>query len=164
MRGRGGPATFATVDDRLRELLSVAFRTVDARDANTAIAQARADAAEGGASPARPLRDDPGAGALGRSYELVLPDDATFGSFAADALPKLVYHLESIGARAPAFKGVVLAIFDRDQLHFLRASDALARAAELTGTSVDELFRRHGTGESRTAMRGPPPLLPPSED
>jgi hypothetical protein len=149
------------VDDRLRELLSVAFRTVAARDANAAIAQAREEAAKAGAAHARPLRDDEGAVPLARSYEIVLPDGATFARFAAETLPRLVYHLDSVGARPPVCKGMVLAVFEGDRLHFLRAAEALASAARLADTSVDELFRRHGTGESRTAQRGPPAALPP---
>jgi hypothetical protein len=149
------------VDDRLRELLSVAFRTVPAREANSAISRARAEAAEAGAAHARPLRDDEEAAPLSRSYEIVLADDATFARFAGETLPRLVYHLDSVGARPPACKGVLLAIFEGDRLHLLRAGDALAAAAKIAGTSLDELFRRHGTGESRTAQRGPPPALPP---
>ena len=148
------------MDDRLRDVLSLAFRTVPAREANTAIAQARADAAEDGAAPARPMRDDAGGAPLGRSYELVLGDDATFARFVAEALPRLVYHLESVGAHPPGCKGVVLAVFDDERLHFLRASDALPKIAALLGTTVEELFRRHGTGESRTARREPPLALP----
>jgi hypothetical protein len=149
------------VDDRLREWLSAAFRTVAARDANAEIAQARAEAAEAGAAHARPLRDDEGAAPLGRSYELVLADDATFARFVAEMLPRLVYHLDSVGARPPGCKGMLLAVFEGDRLHFIRAADALSSAARIAGTSVDELFRRHGTGESRTAQRGPPAALPP---
>ena len=58
-------------------------------------------------------------------------------------------------------KGVLVAIFEGNELHFLRAGELLARAAELSSTSVDELFRRHGTGESRTAQSMPPLPLPP---
>jgi hypothetical protein len=149
------------VDDRLRELLSVAFRTVSARDANAAISQARAEAAEAGAAHARPLRDDDTAAPLSRSYEIVLPDDASFARFAAETLPRLVYHLDSLGARPPGCKGLLLAVFEGDRLHLLRSGDALAAAAKIAGTSVDELFRSHGTGESHTAQRGPPAALPP---
>src|SRR5207237_317230 len=43
----------SAVDDKLRELLSAAFRTVRARDANTEIAKARGEAALEGATPRR---------------------------------------------------------------------------------------------------------------
>jgi hypothetical protein len=102
--------------------------------------------------------------ALSRSYEMVLDPRATFASFAADLLPRLVYHLESIGARPPACKGVLVAIFDGDDLHFVQAGDLVARAADLSSVPVEELFRRHGTGESRTAQSGPPLALPPGRD
>ncbi|MFL5397130.1 MAG: STAUR_1299 family protein [Myxococcales bacterium] len=151
------------MDDKLRELLSAAFRTVPARDANAEIAKARAEAVEEGAAPSRRLRDDEGA-PLSRSYEMVLDPAATFASFAAEILPRLVYHLESIGARPPGFKGVLVAIFDGEDLHFARAGDLVGRAAALSSVPVEELFRRHGTGESHTAQRGPPlPLPPPRE-
>jgi hypothetical protein len=38
----------------------------------------------------------------------------------------------------------------------------IRRAAELSGVAVEELFRRHGTGESRTAVSAPPLPLPPA--
>ncbi|TMB30848.1 MAG: hypothetical protein E6J62_14425 [Deltaproteobacteria bacterium] len=126
------------MDDKLRELLSAAFRTVRARDANTEIAKARGEAALEGATPSR------------RS--------------ATDVLPRLVYHLESIGARPPGCKGVLVAIFDGEDLHFVQAGDLVARAAELSSVPVEELFLRHGTGESRTAQRGPPLPLPPGRE
>jgi hypothetical protein len=152
------------VDDKLRKLLSAAFRTVRARDANSEIAKARAEAAEEGASPSRPSRGEEAAAPLSRSYEMVLDPQASFASFATDALPRLVYHLESIGARPPGCKGVLVAIFDGEDLHFAQAGDLLARAAELSAVPVEELFRRHGTGESRTAQRGPPLPLPPGRE
>jgi hypothetical protein len=37
------------------------------------------------------------------------------------------------------------------------------RAAELSGLPVEELFRRHGTGESRTAVASAPLGLPPGD-
>src|SRR5437764_7552574 len=154
----------SAVDDGLRELLSAAFRTVRARDANVEIAKARAEAAEEGAALSRRPRGDEDSAPLSRSYELVLGPEATFASFAAEILPRLVYHLESIGARPPGLKGVLVAIFDGEDLHFVQAGDLLSRAAELSSVPVDELFRRHGTGESRTAQRGPPLPLPPGRD
>ena len=151
------------MDDKLRELLGTAFRKVPARDANSEIARARAEAAEEGASPSRPLRGDKEPLPLSRSDEIVLDAAATFGSFAAQILPRLVYHLESIGARPPGFKGVLVALFEGDDLHLARAAELVGRAAALSSTSVEELFRRHGTGESHSAQRGPPLSLPPRE-
>jgi hypothetical protein len=148
------------VDERLSRLLELAYRTVPAAEANTAIAQARREAAQSGAAAARPLREDASPVPLSRSYELVLDPAADWQGFANDALPRFVYHLESVGAHPPVCKGIVVAAFVGDRLYFLHASDVVRRAAELIGISVEELFRRHGTHESRTALRGPPLALP----
>jgi hypothetical protein len=148
------------VDDRIRSLLDLAYRTVAAAEANTAIAQARQESAEAGAPHARPLRSDEDPVPLSRSYELVLDPGSSWQDFAATALPRLVYHLESLGARPPLYKGIVIAAFVGDRLHFLRAADLLGFAADQMAIPLDELFRRHGTGESRTAQREPPLALP----
>ena len=87
--------------------------------------------------------------------------DEPWERFAREALPRLVYHLESVGAHPPSCKGMVVAAFVGDRLHFLRAGEVLRRAAELMGVAVEELVRRHGTGESRTAVSSPPLPLPP---
>ena len=149
------------MDDRIANLLSLAYREVPAQEANRAIAEAREEAAASGAAAARPLRDDRAAPAMSRSYELVLDNRGGWERFATDALPRLIYHLESVGARPPACKGMIVAVFAGDRLHFLRAGELVERAAELVGVSVAELFRRHGTGELRSAAIGPPLALPP---
>src|SRR5712671_4867084 len=142
------------MDDRLARLLELAYRTAPAAEANRAISEAREEAAAAGASAARPPRALEGSLPLGRSYEMVIDPEVSWERFAAEALPRLVYHLESVGARPPSCKGMVVAAFVGDRLHFLRAG-------ELTGVPVDELFRRHGTGEARTAVSSPPLPLPP---
>jgi hypothetical protein len=148
------------VDERLSKLLDLAYRTVAAADANAEISQARQEAAEAGAAQARPLRDAGEAPALSRSYEMVIDPESGWEAFAANALPRLVYHLESLGARPPLCKGIVIAAFVGDRLHFLRAGDLVGYAAGRMDIPVEELFRRHGTGESRTAQRDPPLALP----
>jgi hypothetical protein len=138
------------LDDRLQKLLDLAFRIEPAAGANVAIDDVRHSEAQGG----QPVR----------SYELVLAPDATFVAFAEKVLPRLVYHLESLKARPPAFNGTVVSIFVGERLLFVRAADFLPAAAGLLATTVDELYRRHGTGELRTAVpapRGPPLALPP---
>jgi hypothetical protein len=158
-----GPGCYlAEVDPRLARLLEIAYRTVPAAEANRAISEAREEAAASGAAASRPPRGG-GAGAapLARSYELVLDPEGQWEQFAAEVLPRLVYHLESLGARPPSCKGMVVAAFVGDRLHFLHAGEMIQRVAELSGISVEELFRRHGTGESRTAVTGPPLPLPP---
>jgi len=152
------------VDPRLSRLLDLAYRTVPAAQANQAISEAREEAAASGAAASRPPRDGAGGLPLARSYELVIDPEGQWDRFAGEALPRLVYHLESVGARPPFCKGIVVAAFVGDQLHFLRAGEMIERIAELSGTSVDELFRRHGTGESRTAVSGPPLALGPGRD
>jgi hypothetical protein len=149
------------VDDRLARLLELAYRTAPAADANRAISEAREEAAAGGAAAARPPRTVEESLPLARSYELVIDPEVSWERFAAQALPRLVCHLESVGAHPPSCKGMVVAAFVGDRLHFLRAGEMLRRAAELAGVSVEELFRRHGTGESRTAVSSAPLPLPP---
>ena len=137
------------MEEKLRELLQDAFAESPARDANRAISRVRRERA--GGDP-----DDEDAPAL-RAYEIVLTG---FDSFAQDLLPKLVYHLESIGAHLPACGGVLIAAFAGDRLYFVDAEALVARASRMLGVSSDELVRRHGTGERRTAITSEPPLLP----
>ena len=134
--------------DRLSELLQPAFRDVPGPEANAAIARARRE--RGGGDP-----DDEEAPAL-RSYEMVL---TTFEAFATDLLPKLVYHLESIGAHLPACQGVIISAFRGERLYFLDAKDLVARACSLLGVTAEQLVDLYGTGEERTP-RQEPLLLP----
>jgi hypothetical protein len=137
------------MEDRIRELLQDTFRQAPAQEANRAIAGARREAA--GASP----DDDEGPAA--RSYEMIL---TTFAAFASDLLPKLVYHLESIGAHLPDCQGVVIAAFAGDRLHFVEAGAFVARACRMLGVTPGDLVRRHGTGERRSAVGSEVLLLP----
>ncbi len=124
------------MSDRLDELLQPAFREVPAREANAAIARARRERA--GGDP-----DDEDAPAL-RSYEMVL---TTFEAFATELLPKLVYHLESVGAHLPACRGVIISAFRGERLYFLEAKDLVARACSMLGVTAQQLVDLHGTGE-----------------
>ena len=137
------------MEDRIRELLQDAFCQVPAREANQAIARARREAA--GSDP-----DDEDA-PTARSYEMIL---TTFAAFASDLVPKLVYHLESIGAHLPDCGGVVIAAFTGERLHFVQARAFVARACRMLGVTSEDLVRRHGTGERRTAMGSEALLLP----
>ena len=137
------------LEPRLAELLQDAFASAPAREANSAIARARRERA--GGNP-----DDEGGPAL-RAYETVL---TTFDAFASGVLPRLVYHLESIGAHLPECRGVLIAAFTGETLHFVDAKALVARACAMLGVSPAELVRRHGTGERRTAAPGEPLLLP----
>jgi len=138
-----------SMEDRIRELLQDAFRQVPAQEANRAIARARREAA--GSAP------DDEEGPQARSYEIILE---SFAAFARDLVPKLVYHLESIGAHLPECRGVVIAAFAGDRLHFVHAGDFVGRACRMLGVTPDDLVRRHGTGERRTAVGSEGLLLP----
>jgi hypothetical protein len=129
------------VDPRLLQLLGPAYLTVPAREANEAITRERLRSGD----DARPLR----------SYELVL---TTFEAFARDLLPKLVYHLESIGAHLPHCGGVLVAAFLGEELHFLEAQALVASACELLGLTPEALVVLHGTHERRTAITDPDDL------
>jgi hypothetical protein len=137
------------VDEKVRELLQDAFSEAPSPDANAAISRMRRE--RGGGNP-----DDEEAPAA-RSYEIIL---TAFDGFARDLLPKLVYHMESIGAHLPACRGVVISAFVGERLYFVEADKFLARACRILGVTADELVRRYGTGEQRTAVRPEPLLLP----
>src|SRR5438477_9212821 len=93
-------SSFSAMEEKLRQLLQDAFGEAAARDANAAIARARR-----GPTP-RAIAADDGPGL--RLYEIILTG---FAAFASDLLPKLVYHLESIGAHLPDCRGVLIAAF-----------------------------------------------------
>jgi len=138
------------MEEKLHQLLQDAFGEAAARDANVAIARAR----RRGPTP-RAIAADDGPGL--RLYEIILTG---FDAFASDLLPKLVYHLESIGAHLPDCRGVLIAAFVGERLHFVEAKAFIARACDILGITTDELVRRHGTGERRSAVRSDPLLLP----
>jgi hypothetical protein len=149
------------MEDRLGELLQPAFREVPAQEANAAIARARREraggradggaglAGDGRSADARSIDDD---GPSLRSYEMVL---TTFEVFARELLPKLVYHLESVGAHLPECRGVIISAFAGERLFFLDAKDLIARACRLLGVTPEMLVDLHGTGERRTAHEEP---------
>lgn len=137
------------MEAKVRELVQDAFSEAAARDANTAISRVRRERA--GGDPA-----DDAAPAL-RSYEIILTG---FEGFARELLPKLVYHLESIGAHLPQCRGVVISAFAGERLYFIEAGKFVSRACRMLGITTDELVRRHGTGERRTAVPSEPLLLP----
>lgn len=137
------------MDDKLDQLLRLSFRTVPAAQANEAIDLTRRREGQVDGGPAR-------------SYEVVLEPGADFASFAREQLPKLVYHLESIGAHLPEARGVLLAIFFGAELRFVHAGEAMARICQLLGQTPAQLVAQYGTGEVRTAVRSGPPLALPA--
>lgn len=136
------------MDDRLRALFEPPLAIARAMDANQAIGRVRRE--QGGGDPADPEAP------MARSYELSV---STWEAFEKEALPRLVYHLESLGAHLPACGGVVVAAFDGDTLRFVLARDLIERSCRALGVSPATLVERHGTGESRTA-KAAPLLLP----
>ena len=92
-----------------------------------------------------------------RTYEIIL---TAFEPFEKQLLPKLVYHLESVGSYLPECRGVMIAAFAGERLYFVDARAFIARACRMLGVTSDELVRRHGTGERRTAVSSGPLLLP----
>lgn len=128
------------MDTRLGELLRRAFRKAPGREANEAIAQVRREQGSGEEG------DEP------RSYEMVLTG---WEAFEKEQLPKLVYHLESIGSHLPRCSGVFIAAFSGDELSFVHARDLVAEAGRMLGLSPEQLVERYGTGESRTAQQAP---------
>jgi hypothetical protein len=132
------------MEERLRELLEPAFREVPAQEANLAIARARREQA--GGDP-----EDEEAPAA-RSYELVLQG---WDLFVREQLPKLVYHLESVGAHLPDCRGVLVAAFVSDRLFFVDAEALVRRICRMLAVTPEQLAERHGLGERRTAIREP---------
>ena len=160
------------MDDRLDHILALAWRIVPAAEANEAIEIARRMSG----AAVQPMRGaildadneitDPGMQSAAdspaaRAYEIALGPEATFDSFVKQQLPKLVYHLESLGAHLPQARGVLLAVFAEGKLHFLEVGEVIGEVCRLLGTTPQELTRRHGTGELRTAIRAPMAALPP---
>jgi len=167
------------MDAALERIVALAWRSVSALEANEAMLRARRATAAGeealrkgtlGADETSAAEDDLDA-PLARSYEIALAASATFESFAREQLPKLVYHLESIGAHLPHAGGVVICLFAGERLHFLQAGELIAAVCRELGKSADELVALYGTGELRTAVRAPsapasaaaPLALPPPE-
>jgi hypothetical protein len=135
-------STVRAMEERLKELLEPAFREVPGSEANQAIARARRERA--GGDP-----DDEEAPAV-RSYELVL---TSWERFVRDQLPKLVYHLESVGARLPRCRGVMISAFLGERLFLVEAEALVARICRMLGVTPEQLVARHGLGERGTAVR-----------
>jgi hypothetical protein len=164
------------MDDGLKKILALAWRSVPAIEANTAMLRARRATAAGEEAARRGQFDleleESDDAPMARAYEVALAPDATLESFARDQLPRLVYHLESIGAHLPRPAGVVICMFAGDELFFIQPAELFATlCAELRVTPA-ELTERYGTHELRTAIRrdgtvtetkvpkGPPLALP----
>ena len=130
------------MDEQLRPLFDLAFDSGPATEANARIQAARQAV-------------DPTAAKV-RNYEVVVPGDAGLAWLETTLLPRLVYHLESLGARPPQAAGVFVAFFLGEELRLVHARDLFAFASAALGLDAEEMLRRWGTGESRTALRDPP--------
>ncbi len=108
------------MDPTLRPLVDLAFGMAEATNANAAIAEARA--AHPGARPT--------------SYEVVVAEGQNLAALAEAVLPRLIYHLDSLGARPPHWGEVFLSLFIGSQLHFVQASDALPLLLAARGLPV----------------------------
>ncbi len=125
------------MDATLQPLLDRAFGVAPAVDANRAISEARES--QPGEKPA--------------SYEVVVKEGQSLPALAAALLPKLVYHLESIGAHPPGCGDVFLSLFVGERLHFVRASEALPLLLEAAQLTAEQAVARFGTGELRRVFR-----------
>ncbi len=104
--------------------LRLAFDRAPAVEANSAIARIR-DAREE------------------RSYEIILPEKEVTTFLLRSMLPKLVEHLESVGAKLPGCGGVFLSVFSGDTLYFMSARDAVHLLAEWSGLTLEQLKYRY---------------------
>jgi hypothetical protein len=138
------------MDPTLLPLVDLAFGMAEAIQANAAIAEAR-DAHPG----ARPT-----------SYEVVVADGQGLAALAEAVLPRLLYHLDSLGARPPHWGEVFLSLFIGHQLHFVQASDAMPLLLAARGLTAAEALQRFGAGgrtpkAAEPAAGGSPLLLGP---
>jgi hypothetical protein len=104
--------------------LRLAFDKAPAAEANSAIARIREEREE-------------------RSYEVILPATEVTTFLLRTLTPKLVEHLESVGAKLPGCGGVFLSVFSGDTLYFISARDAVHLLAEWSGLSLEQLKHRY---------------------
>jgi hypothetical protein len=128
----------------LQPLLDRAFGLAPAVEANRAIAEARD--AMGTAKPV--------------SYEVLVGGAEALAVLAARLVPRLVYHLESLGARPPGWGEVFLSLFVGERLHFVRVAEAMPLLLAPLGLSGEEALARFGTGELRVAVQLATPPAP----
>lgn len=116
--------------DVAESLLGRAFEQVPGTEANAAIAR---------------IREQHGS-ELGQalSYELVLPEGDVTEHLKATVLPRLVYFLDSCGAKLPQVQGVVVSIFRGDRLYFVHAADVIDELAKLSGLTPQQMVEKYG--------------------
>lgn len=120
----------------VQNLLARAFARAPAHEANAGIQRAREEVGENA-----------------RSYEVVAAPDCGEEWLKTELLPRLVYHLESLGIRPPGYAGLFLSLFVGDELYFVHAQDAMAFAGAALSLTADEMYALWGTHELREPVR-----------
>lgn len=143
------------MESYLAPLLAKSFDRAEARDANEAIGRARRQVGE-----------------QARSFEVAVPETADAGWLEKALVPKMVYHLESLGIRPPEYGGIFASLFVGEKLWFVRMKDLMEFAGAQLKLSGEQLYAKWGTGEARRAVdlhenkrpqkSGGPPLALPS--
>lgn len=123
------------MESYLAPLLAKSFDRAEARDANEAIGRARRQVGE-----------------QARSFEVAVPVQADAAWLERALVPKLVYHLESLGIRPPEYGGIFASLFVGERLWFVRMKDLMEFAAAQLKLSGEELYAKWGTGEARHAV------------
>jgi hypothetical protein len=120
------------MDPRLQSLLDKSFHRARATDANEAIARIR--------------QEQSGELSEALSYELMLPKERPVEHLLEYVMPRMVYFLESRGAKLPHCLGVFVSLFVDEDLYFIQAADVVAALSAWSGLSPQELVKQHGTG------------------
>ncbi len=139
------------MDSKLAQLFSLAFDRGPAREANARIQAAR---------------DQLASQSKVRSYELLAPAEPTMEWLTETVLPRLVYHLESLGVLPPEAPGIFLSLFVGEELLLIHARDLFAFASLELGLTAQQMLDKWGTHELRVPIRPEPtreaPLALPS--
>lgn len=123
-----------TNDPRLASLLEKAFKVAPAADANQVIEQVREEQST----------------ELGEalSYEAVVPEANPVSWLAERLLPKLVYFLDSRGARLPSVGGLFVSLFVGDRLYFFEVEPLLELLSEWSGVPIAEMAPKWGANSA----------------
>ncbi len=104
----------------------------------------RAKAFEANEDIARMREQEGTEGRPAMSYEVVLPGENPVEYLADTLLPRLVYFLDSSGAKLPRCPGVFISLFVKEDLFFIRAADAVEELAKITGLTPAQMTERYG--------------------
>ncbi len=137
--------------ESLQQLLDLAFERAPGREANERINATR-------------LRL--GKHAPARSYEVTVPPGADLAWFEQAMMPRLVYYLESLGAKPPEVPGYFVSLFAGSELYFLHIRDVFAFAAGALAISTEQMLERWGIGDRPEPPKesSPPLMLPGPQD